>query len=82
MIKPMGVQLNVVYYVKMSNFKMGDCHTKNHMFSIDIGGYDIVLGVKWLGTLGLVAIYFRPLSLNVTHFENTHNLHGITPSAP
>ena len=82
MINPIGVHLNVVYYVKMSNFKMGDYHTKNHMFSIDIGSYNIVLGVKWLGTLCLVAIYFRSLSLNVTQVENTHNLHGITPSSP
>jgi hypothetical protein len=32
--------------------QMGDYHMKTHMFSISMGGCDIVLGVEWLHTLG------------------------------
>lgn len=28
--------------------KMGDYHLKTHMFSIEMGGYDIFLGAKWM----------------------------------
>jgi hypothetical protein len=32
--------------------QIGDYHMKYHMFSIDMGGCDIVLGADWLRTLG------------------------------
>jgi hypothetical protein len=28
--------------------QIGQCHLKSHMFSIDMGNYDIVMGVEWL----------------------------------
>jgi hypothetical protein len=31
--------------------QIGQYHMKYHMFSIDMGGYDIVLGVEWLHTI-------------------------------
>ena len=33
-------------------FQLGNYHLKTHMFSIDMGGCDILLGVEWLCTLG------------------------------
>jgi hypothetical protein len=44
--------------VKMCAFKIGDYSLKSHMFVIEIGGCDIVLGVEWLRTLGLIAMDF------------------------
>jgi hypothetical protein len=31
------------------------------MFAIDMGGYDIVLGVEWLRTPGLITLDFKEL---------------------
>ena len=41
--------------------QMGDYHLKTHMFSINMGGCDIVLGVEWLRTLGLITMDFHEL---------------------
>jgi hypothetical protein len=43
--------------------QIGDYHLKSHMFSIDMGGCDIVLGVDWLRTLGPILIYFKDLTM-------------------
>jgi hypothetical protein len=32
--------------------QIGEYHLKSHMFAIDMGGCDIVLGAEWLRTLG------------------------------
>jgi hypothetical protein len=37
---------------------MGEYSLKNHMFSIEMGGCDIVLGVEWLRTLGPITMDF------------------------
>jgi len=39
--------------------QMGDYKLKMLIFSIDRGNFDIVLGVEWLHTLGLVAMDFK-----------------------
>jgi hypothetical protein len=38
--------------------QIGDYHLKSHMFAIDMGGCDIVLGADWLRTLGPVIARF------------------------
>lgn len=38
--------------------QMGDYQLKTHMFSIHMGGCDIVLGVEWLHTLGPITMDF------------------------
>jgi hypothetical protein len=38
--------------------KIGQHHLKSHMFSIDMGGCDVVLDVEWLRTLGPVITQF------------------------
>jgi hypothetical protein len=43
--------------------QIGQYHTKSHMFSIDIGGFDIVLGVEWLRTLGPILMDFKELTM-------------------
>ena len=41
-------------------------HVKTHMFAIDMGGCDIVLGAEWLHTLSLVTMDFKELYLSFT----------------
>ena len=42
--------------------QIGDYHIKSHMFSIDMGGCDIVLGVEWIRTLGPILLDFNKLT--------------------
>ena len=48
-----------------------------HMFAIDMGGCDIVLGVEWLCTLGLVAMDFKELYLTFTKNSHSHTLNTL-----
>jgi hypothetical protein len=42
-----------------------DYHLKSHMFAIDMGGFDIVLGADWLRTLGPILMDFKALTMQV-----------------
>ena len=54
--------------------QLGEYHLKTHMFVIDTGGCDIVLGVEWLCTLGTVTMDFKELYLTFTQNYHTHTL--------
>jgi hypothetical protein len=41
------------------HLQISDYHLKSHMFAIDMGGFDIVLGADWLRTLGPILMYFK-----------------------
>jgi hypothetical protein len=43
--------------------KIGEYHMKSHIFSIDMGGCDIVLGDKWLRTMGPILMDFKELTM-------------------
>lgn len=43
--------------------QIGQYHLKSHMFAIDMGGCDIVLGVEWLQTLDPILIDFKELTM-------------------
>jgi hypothetical protein len=43
--------------------EIGDYHLKSHMFAINMGACDIVLGVDWLMTLGPIITYFKELTI-------------------
>ena len=61
---------------------MGDCHLKNHMFPIDMGGYDIVLGAEWLYTLGPTTMYFHDLYMSFVKDSHSYLLQGIKTNPP
>jgi hypothetical protein len=42
--------------------QIDDYHLKSHMFAIDMGGCDIVLGEDWIGTLGPILMDFKRLN--------------------
>jgi hypothetical protein len=43
--------------------QIGQYNLKYHMFSIDMGGCDIVLGAEWLHTLGPILMDFKELTM-------------------
>jgi hypothetical protein len=45
------------------HLQIGDYHLKSHMFAINMGGCDIVLGVDWLRTLGPILMDFKALTM-------------------
>jgi hypothetical protein len=45
------------------SLQIGDYHLKTHMFFIDMGGCDIVLGADWLRTLGPILMDFNELTM-------------------
>jgi hypothetical protein len=62
--------------------QMGKYHLKTHMFSIEMGGSDIVLGSKWLCTLGLVTMDFMELFMCFMQEGKKHILKRITSNSP
>jgi hypothetical protein len=43
--------------------KIGQSYLKSHMFSIDMGRYDIVIGVELICTLGPITMDFKDLTM-------------------
>jgi hypothetical protein len=41
------------------HLKIGQYHIKSHMFSIEMGGCDIMLSVEWLRTLVPITMDFK-----------------------
>ena len=62
--------------------QMGDYHLKTQMFSIHMGGCDIVLGAKWLHTLGPIIMDFQELYMSFKQNNSTHTLRGLQAGAP
>lgn len=52
------------------------------MFSIDMGGRDIVLGVEWLYTLGTITMDFKKLTMGFQHDGKRYQFQGITTGSP
>jgi hypothetical protein len=70
--------------VRCENVKlqMGDYQLKTHLFSINMGGCDIVLGEEWLHTLGPVTMDFKELYMSFTKEGHVHTLRGIQAGPP
>jgi hypothetical protein len=62
--------------------QIGDYHLKSHMFSIDMGGCDIVLGADWLRTLGPILMDFKDLTMQFDQEGHQYKFQGITVSSP
>jgi hypothetical protein len=62
--------------------QIGDYHLKSHMFSIDMGGCDIVLGAYWIRTLGLILMDFKELTMQFNQEGHQYKFQGITTSSP
>jgi hypothetical protein len=64
------------------HLQIGDYHLKAHMFSIDMGGCDIVLGAEWLRTLGPILMDFQKLTMQFDQGGHKHRFQGITAGSP
>jgi hypothetical protein len=62
--------------------QIGDYHLKYHMFSIDMGGCDIVLGADWLSTLGPILMHFKELTMQFDQEVQKYKFQGITIGSP
>jgi hypothetical protein len=62
--------------------QIGDYNLKSDMFSIDMGGCDIVLGVEWLRTLGPILMDFQNLTMQFDQGGHKHKFQGITAGSP
>jgi hypothetical protein len=51
---------------------------KSHMFSIDMGGCDIVLGADWLRNLGPILMDFNELTMQFDHEGKQYKFQSIT----
>jgi len=45
--------------------QIGQYNMKSHMFAIDMGGFEIMLGVEWLRTLGPILIDLKELTIQL-----------------
>jgi hypothetical protein len=58
--------------------QIGDYHLKSHMFSINMGGCDIVLGADWIRTLGPILMDFKELTMQFDQEGHQYKFQGIT----
>jgi hypothetical protein len=62
--------------------QIADYHLKSHMFAIDMGGCDIVLGADWLITLGPILMDFKALTMQFDQEGHQYKFQGITTGSP
>jgi hypothetical protein len=62
--------------------QIGDYHLKSHMFAIDMGGCDIVLGAYWSRTLGPILMDFKELTMKFDQEGHQYKFQGITVGSP
>jgi hypothetical protein len=62
--------------------QIGECHMKYHMFFIDMGGCDILLGAKWINTLGPILMDFKELTMQFDQEGQQYKFQGITVGSP
>jgi len=62
--------------------QISDYHLKFHMFSIDMGGCDIVLGADCLRTLGPILMDFKELTMQFNQEGHQYKFQGITTGSP
>jgi hypothetical protein len=62
--------------------QIGDYHLKSHMFSIDMGGCDIVLGAEWLRTLGPILMDFKEVTMQFNQEGQQYKFQGIIVDSP
>jgi hypothetical protein len=62
--------------------QIGDYHLKSHMFTINMGGCDIVLGADWLRTSGPIFMDFKYLTMQFNQEGHQYKFQGITVGSP
>jgi hypothetical protein len=64
------------------HLQIGEYHLKSHVFAIDMGSCDIVLGAEWLRTLGPIIMDFKELTMQFDEEGQQYKFQGITTGSP
>jgi hypothetical protein len=64
------------------HLQIGDYHLNSNMFSIDMGGCDIVLGADWLRTLGPILMDFKALTIQFDQEGHQYKFQSIIVGSP
>jgi hypothetical protein len=64
------------------HLQIGEYHLKSHMFAIDMGDCDIVLGAEWLRTLSPILMDFKELTMQFDQEGQQYKFQGITIGSP
>jgi hypothetical protein len=64
------------------HLQIGQYHLKCHMFTIDMGGCDIVLSVEWLRTLDPITMDFKDLTMQFQQEGQQYKFQGIMEGSP
>jgi hypothetical protein len=64
------------------HLQIGHYHLKSHMFSIEMGGCDIVLGVEWLRTLCPILMEFKELTMQFQQEGQSYQFQGLVVGSP
>jgi hypothetical protein len=64
------------------NLQLEDYFFKSNMTSIEMGGYDVVMGVEWMHILGLITMDIKELYISINKEYHKHTLKGIHASSP
>jgi hypothetical protein len=62
--------------------QIGDYHLKYHMFAIEMGSCDIVLGANWIRTLGPIFMDFKELTMQFDQEGQQYKFQGIIVGSP
>jgi hypothetical protein len=63
------------------HLQIGEYHLKSHMFAIDMGSCDIVLGADWIRMLGPILMDFKELTMQFDQEGHQYKFQGITTSS-
>ena len=69
-------------YCENVKLQMGDYHMKTHMFSISMGGCDIVLGVEWIHILGMITMDYQELDMIFMQESHPYTLRSLQEGSP
>jgi hypothetical protein len=64
------------------HLEIGQYHMKSHMFVIDMGGCDILLGVEWIRIIGPILMDFKELTMQFNQEDQQYKFQGITAGSP
>jgi hypothetical protein len=62
--------------------QIGGYHLECHMFAIDMGSCEIVLGAEWLRTLGPILMDFKKLTMQFVQEGHQYKFQGIIVDSP
>jgi hypothetical protein len=61
--------------------QVGQYHMRSYMFYIDMGTYDVVLGVEFSRTLGPILMDFKEITMQFQQEGGEYPFQGITPGS-